>query len=120
MLAAFEEVYSKKYAHAAKFPEVGYQIFELGLVAVVPKVMPKLKQFSLEGKAPHPQAFKGEREVYIKGRWEKAKVYEMDLLHSGNEVDGLAIIEAPATTMPVPSGYKVFIDEYKRFWLKEA
>lgn len=120
LLAAFEEVYSRKYAHAAKFPEVGYQIFELGLIALVPKLKPKLRRYPLEGKTPNPKAFKGEREVYVKGIWKKARVYEMDLLGSGNEVEGLAVIEASATTMPVPEGHKVVVDEYKRFWLKEA
>jgi acetone carboxylase beta subunit len=120
LIEAFEDVYSRKYAHAAKFPEVGYQIFELGLIATVPKLKPKLKKYTLEGKAPSPEAHKGEREIYVKGEWKKAKIYEMDLLNSGNEVEGLAIIEAPATTFPVPAGRKVIVDEYKRFWLKEA
>jgi acetone carboxylase, beta subunit len=120
LIEAFEEVYSRKYAHAAKFPEVGYQIFELGLIAMVPKLKPKLRKYSLEGSSPNPKAYKGEREVYVKGKWQKAKVYEMDLLSSGNEVQGLAVIEAPATTFPVPEGRKVVVDEYKRFFLKEA
>lgn len=120
LIEAFEEVYSRKYAHAAKFPEVGYQIFELGLIAMVPKLKPKLRKSNLEGQTPNPEAYKGEREVYVKGEWKKAKIYEMDLLNSGNEIEGLAIIEAPATTMPVPEGRKVVVDEYKRFFLKEA
>jgi N-methylhydantoinase A/oxoprolinase/acetone carboxylase beta subunit len=120
LIEAFEEVYSRKYAHAARYPEVGYQIFELGLIAIVPKLKPKLKKSPLESAVPNPRAFKGEREVYVKGIWKKARVYEMDLLCSGNEVKGLAVIEAPATTFPVPEGRKVVIDEYKRFWLKEV
>lgn len=120
LIAAFEQVYSKKYAHAAKFPEVGYQIFELGLIATVPKLKPKLKKSPLEGKIPDPEALKGERDVYVKGEWKKTKIYEMDLLRSGNRVDGLAIIEAPSTTMPVPQDSYVTVDEYKRLWLKEA
>jgi acetone carboxylase, beta subunit len=120
LLEAFGEVYSRKYAHAAAFPELGYQIFELGLIASVPKLKPRLKKYPLQGKTPAPEAFKGERDVYVKGVWKKAKVYEMDALNSGNEVEGLAIIEAPATTMPVPEGKKVVVDEYKRCWLKEV
>ena len=49
-----------------------------------------------------------------------ANLYEMDLLQPGNEVEGLAIIEAPATTMPVPEGKRVMVDDYKRYWLKEV
>ena len=120
LIAVFEEVYARKYAHAARFPEVGYQIFELGLIAMVPKLKPKLRRSPLEGKTPNPKAFKGERQVYVKGSWKTARIFEMDLLSSGNEVEGLAVIEAPATTMPVPEGQKVVVDEYKRLWLKEA
>ena len=73
----------------------------------------------MTGKTPPTEAHNGEREVYNKGEWKKAMLYEMDLLQPGNEVEGLAIIEAPATTLPVPEGKKIVIDEYKRFWLRE-
>jgi len=120
LIAAFEDVYSRKYAHAAKFPEIGYQIFEVGLLAFVPKPKPVIRKYPLCGRAPSQRAFKGERSVYNKGSWRKAKLYEMDLLESGNEVEGLAIIEAPSTTLVVPEGKKVVVDEWKRFWLREA
>ena len=120
LIEAFEEVYSRKYTHAAKFPELGYQIFEVGLLAVVPKPKPEIKKYPLAGPTPPAAALKGERQVYSKGKWKRAKLYEMDLLESSNEVMGLAIIEAPSTTMLVPEGKKVVIDEFKRFWIKEG
>jgi N-methylhydantoinase A/oxoprolinase/acetone carboxylase beta subunit len=118
LMEAFEEVYSCKYTHAAKFPELGYQIFEVGLLAMVPKPKPELRKYPLGGKTPVQGTFKGEREVYSKGKWKKARLYEMDLLESGNEVEGLAVVEAPSTTMLVPEGRKVVIDEFKRFWIE--
>ena len=87
---------------------------------MVPKPKPELRKYQLGGKIPAEEAFKGEREVYSKGKWKKARLYEMDLLESGNEVVGLAIIEAPSTTMLVPEGKRVVIDEFKRFWIKEG
>jgi len=66
----------------------------------VPKPKPELRRYPLAGKTVPNEAFKGEREVYDKGKWKRAKLYEMDLLQPGNEVEGLAIIEAPATTLP--------------------
>ena len=69
---------------------------------------------------PPADAFKGEREVYSKGKWKKWKLYEMDLLQAGNEVEGPAVIEAPATTLPLPEGRKVVVDEYKRLWIREV
>lgn len=120
LLAAWEEEYSRVYAYGARYPEAGYQIFEVGLRASVPRPKPEVRTYPLAGQIPPTEAFKGEREVYGKGEWKKAKLYEMDLLQPGNEVEGLAIIEAPATTLPVPEGKKVVVDEYKRFWLREV
>ncbi len=120
LIEAFEETYSRKYVHAAMFPEVGYQIFEIGLLATVSRPKPLLRKYPLEGKTPPGEAEKGTRQVYFGGEWRKANLYEMDLLRSGNEVEGLAVIEAPSTTMFVPLGKKVIVDEYKRCWLKEV
>jgi len=44
----------------------------------------------------------------------------MNELKSDNEVKVLAIIEASSTTMPVPDGKKITMDEYKRIRLEEA
>ncbi|MFC2007721.1 hydantoinase/oxoprolinase family protein [Chloroflexota bacterium] len=120
LIAAFEETYSRVYAYGARYPEAGYQMFEVGLRASVPKPKPEVRKYPLVGKTPPARAFKGEREVYVKGKWEKAKLYEMDLLQPGNEVEGLAVIEAPATTLPVFEGRKIVVDEYMRFWIREA
>lgn len=119
LVAAYEEKYSRVYTYGARHPEAGYQVFEVGLRASIPKPKPKVNKYPLTGKTPPPEAHNGEREVYNKGAWKRAVLYEMDLLQPGNEVEGLAIIEAPATTLPVPEGKKIVIDEYKRFWLRE-
>lgn len=120
LLTAFEDKYSKVYAYGARYAEAGFQIYEAGLRASVPKPKPKITRYPLSGKTAPPEAYKGERQVFIKRQWKKARLYEMDLLKPGNEIEGLAIIEAPATTLPVPEGKKIAIDEYKRFWLREV
>ncbi len=120
LISAFEETYSRIYAYGARYPEAGYQMFEIGLRASVPKPKPEVRRYPLAGKIPPDEAYKGEREVYHKGVWKEARLYEMDLLQPGNEVKGLAIIESPATTMPVPEGKKVVVDEYKRLWIREV
>jgi N-methylhydantoinase A len=120
LLGAFEDKYTRVFGHGVRYPEAGFQIYEVGLRASVPKPKPKLRRYRLEKKSPPPDAFKGERDVYGKGEWSPMKLYEMDLLQAGNEVEGPAIIEAPATTLPVPAGKKIVVDEYKRFWIKEV
>ena len=119
LLQSFENLYTKVYTHGAKHSEAGYQILELGLISSVPKPKPVLKKYPLAGKKPPEGAEKGYRDVYVKGSWKKAKLYDLDKLVPGNELEGLAILEAAATTMPIPEGKKVVIDEFIRFWLKE-
>ncbi len=117
LLAAFEKLYEKVYAGVAKHRQAGYQIMELGVTATVPKVKPKLVKHALEGKNPPADAYKDDREVYYGGKWHKAKVYDMDKLRPGNELEGIAVVEAPATTLFVPPGKRVNMDEWTMLWL---
>jgi N-methylhydantoinase A len=120
LIYAFEEMYSRVYTYGAKYPEVGYQILEYGIRARAFKPKPILKKDEYYGIMPPLEAHKGERQVYSKKSWHKAKLYEMDLLKPGNEIIGLAIIESPATTLFVPQGKKIRVDEYRFLWLEEV
>jgi N-methylhydantoinase A len=117
LIAAFEELYEKVYAGVAKHQRAGYQISELGLSVAIPKVKPKLVKRPLEGKVPPREAVKGERQVYVDGKWHKAVIYDMDKIRPGNEIQGLAVIEAPATTYFVPAGRRTWMDEWSLLWL---
>ncbi len=117
LLAAFESLYEKVYAGVAKHERAGFQIMELGITVVAPKVKPKLTKRPLEGKKPPQEAIKGEREVYYNGVWGKATIYDMDRLKPGNEVHGLAVVEAPATTLFLPPGRRIRLDEWTLIWL---
>jgi len=117
LIAAFEDLYEKVYAGVAKHKRGGYQIMELGIQATVPKIKPKLTKWKLEGKKPASDAIKEVREVYYDGKWGKATIYNMDKLRPGNEVDGLAVIEAPATTLFLPPGKRIRMDEWTLMWL---
>jgi N-methylhydantoinase A len=117
LLKAFDEIYSQVYAGAAQHTEAGYQMLELGVRATVSKQKPMIKKYPLEGKEPPKEAFKGERKVWVKNRWLNARLYEMDLLRAGNEIEGPAIIEAPSTTVLVPETRKIQFDQYKVIWM---
>lgn len=117
LIATFEDLYEKVYAGVAKHPQAGYQIMELGLTATVPKVKPRLPRLPLEGKEPAKEAIKGEREVYINGRWHRATIYDMDTLRPGNEIEGIAVVEAPATTFFIPPARRAMMDEWSLLWL---
>ncbi len=92
----------------------------MGVIATVPKIKPVLRKYPLEGKDPSREAIRGQREVYVRGKWVTATIYEMDLLKPGNEIDGPIVVEAPATTLFVPPGRKIRMDEYKAIWMEEV
>jgi N-methylhydantoinase A/oxoprolinase/acetone carboxylase beta subunit len=55
---------------------------------------------------------KGNRALYTgDGHWVETKVYEWDFLVSPNVLFGPTIIESPETTVIVPAGKKIIIDE---------
>jgi len=117
LIAAFEALYERIYAGVAKHPQAGYQIFEVGLTAAIPKVKPRLVKRPLEGKSPPREAVKGRRDVYVEGKWHATPIYDMDQVRPGNEIEGIAVIEAPATTSFVPPGKRIRMDEWSMMWL---
>ena len=118
LIADWEELYSKINSRVARYEQAGYQIFELGLLASVEKVKPRIERQPLGRAEPDKKARKGIRNMYWKGRWTPATLWEMELLRPGNRIKGPAIIEHPATTLIVPEGKRVETDEYNFFWLK--
>jgi N-methylhydantoinase A/oxoprolinase/acetone carboxylase beta subunit len=120
LMAAFEDVFTKTYTLAGKPPVPTFQIGEVGVVAEVSTVKPAVNSFELEGKEPPKVALKGRRPVYQQGKWTDAPIYEMDELRAGNEVNGVAIIEAPNTTLFVPPGWNAKLDEHMIFWMNRG
>jgi len=118
LIADWEELYSKINSRVARYEQAGYQIFELGLLASVEKVKPRIERQPLGKAEPNKKARKGIRNIYWKGRWTPATMWEMELLRPGNRIKGPAIIEHPATTLIVPEGKRIETDEYNFFWLK--
>jgi N-methylhydantoinase A/oxoprolinase/acetone carboxylase beta subunit len=120
LMAAFEDVFTKTYTLAGKPPVPTFQIGEVGVVAEVSTVKPAVSKFELEGKEPPKVALKGKRPVYQQRKWADAPIYEMDELRAGNEVNGVAIIEAPNTTLFVPPGWNAKLDEHMIFWMNRG
>jgi len=120
LTARFEEIFGKMFTLAAKPPAPTYLATEVSVVAKVATVKPKVMTYALEGKKPPKKALKGKRPVFQNGEWNDAQLYEMDELRPGNEVRGLAVIEAPNTTLFVPADWHVRVDEHLVFWLTKG
>jgi N-methylhydantoinase A/oxoprolinase/acetone carboxylase beta subunit len=117
LLATFNEVFTKMFTLAARPSQPTYQFTEVSVIAQVDTVKPKLVKKALEGATPRPESSKGTRQVFQLGRWNEAQIYEMSELRPGNEIDGIAVVEAPNTTLFVPPDWHVRIDEYDIYWL---
>jgi acetone carboxylase beta subunit len=118
LIARFEDLYSKIYVSGARFPDAGFQILEVAIVATVPKVKPLIERRPLGPAEPPARAQKGVRQVYGNGRWHKARIFEMDELGPGNIIEGVAVIEAPNTTMFVPERKRARFDEWGMIWME--
>ena len=119
LLARHEEIFTKMYTLAGKPSDPTYHFTEVSVIAQVDTVKPKLLRHELQGTEPAKQASKGQRPVFQKGQWHDAQLFEMSELRPGNEINGLAVIEAPNTTLFVPQEWQVRIDEYEIYWLEK-
>ncbi len=117
LLACFEEIYTRMFTLAGKPDAASFHITEVCVVATVATVKPKLIKRALSGKKPPADAIKGKRKIYQHGKWQDATIYKMENMLPGNEVDGLAVIEASNTTLFVPPEWHVRIDEYSVYWM---
>ncbi len=118
LVSAFEDRYTKLFTLVAKNEYVPIQVTEVCIVAKVDTVKPKLRRHELADRKPDKKAFKFTRPVFRGGRWQDADVWRMEDLVPGNEIDGLAVIEASNTTLFVPPEWHMRIDEHDIYWLE--
>ncbi len=111
LMREFEKVYTSVYPTQALYSESGYQMLEVALTADIETPKPKLPVLSLSGATPPSTSEKGERQVYWRGTRQPFRIYEMDPLEAGNVINGPAIIEHPATTLLIPPGHHVELDQ---------
>ena len=115
---SYDDLFEQIYKRGTKSPELGYHIAKAVATGVVPVAKPKLPEHELTDKEPDSKASKGYREIYWLDKWHEASIWEMDLLNAGNIVDGPSVVEAPATTLVIPPGYRVKLDQHRIFHME--
>jgi len=120
LVARFEEIFAKMFTLAGKPPLPTYLATEVAVVAQVATLKPRIVKYDLEAKRPAKKALKAIRPVFHNGRWQDARIYEMEELRPGNQLSGLAVIEAPNTTLFVPPDWHLKIDAYNVYWLTQG
>ena len=118
LLSRFDELYTRMFTLAARPEAPTIQVTEVCVIASVETVKPRLRRKELRGARPPAQARKGRRPVFRSGRWSDADIWQMEALQPGNEIDGLAVIEASNTTLFVPPEWRVRIDDHEIYWLE--
>lgn len=119
LIAEFEQLYARVFAIAAQYPQAGYEILDVGMVAYAEKIRPKLSPQALGAPEPPDDARKGSRAAWFDGAWRETPVYEMSRLRPRNAVSGPIIVEDPTTTLVVPPDRRIRLDEYRTIWMEE-
>lgn len=120
IIETFERQYEQTYARAAKFPQAGFHITDVGLVASSPKIRPRLREYPLVSESPADGARKPSRRAHFSNDWHDTAVYDFARLAAGNLIRGPAIIEDRTTTYVIPPNRYVEIDKFFTLWLKSA
>lgn len=108
---AFTTFYAAAYSAASAYPQGGIEIEGFALKATWP--LPKLELPSFPPIGTHPShACKGERPVWSGEDFRDTRVYQGEKLGHQNFIEGPAIIEEPFTSMVVPEGWTVTIDQH--------
>ncbi|HZQ10400.1 MAG TPA: hydantoinase/oxoprolinase family protein [Anaerolineae bacterium] len=107
----FEDIYNRKYGQGAAYRKAGIEArtYQVRGIGRIPK--PAWVKHELNG-ADVNAALKETRQVYFKGGWRATPVYTREKLHSGQRINGPALIEALDTTVLVPPDMTLRIDEY--------
>ena len=112
VISTFRNIYKNINRSVSEYGQTSVSVMEMGMIASVEKIKPRLVKSKLGQSEPTAQAFKGYREVYFDGNWAKTSLWEMDEILPGNEIKGPAIIEHPATTLVIHPGDLVGMDEW--------
>ena len=76
---------------------------------------PVIPEEPIVSSEPPAASLKQSRRVWSRGRWCDGAIYEMDMLEAGNVIQGLAVVEAPSTTLVVPEGQSAVLDQHRIF-----
>lgn len=120
LIAAFEGLYERIYARAARFPQSGFDIFEVGLIATAPKICPRLPTLPAAGPTPSAEARLGSKPAWFDGGGVSTPRFAMRELRPENEIVGPAVVEDPTTTLVLPPGFRLRADQHLTMWLTKS
>lgn len=107
---AFHAQYEQVYGYTDE--SAALEILDLRVTAVGVTPKPRLERLEGSRSAGKQSRFEGQREVYMDGERWMASVFERAKLTSGMHFEGPAVVEQYDTTIFVPVGFTITVDEY--------
>jgi len=105
----FHQEYEREYAYSRKEQSVEVHGLSVVAIGIVKKL--ELPRYEIKGKAE--DALKGRRKVYFDDEgFIDAEIYTRSKLPAGSKFEGPSIIEQMDSTITVPPGFRVEVDEY--------
>jgi N-methylhydantoinase A/acetophenone carboxylase len=95
------------YSAEAAFPQGGVEVETYRLFVHLPLPHFMLTQREVIGEKVPRAALKGQRDAYWEklGGYKNTNIYQWDLLHAGNVLEGPAVIESENTTVVIEPGW---------------
>lgn len=120
MCDEFGRQYANAFSPVVVFPQGGIDVYNFVLHAAVPRPKMELTVYAERDKKPRPSALKSKRDAFWEelGGWHKTPVFDMELLETGNLIEGPALIEAESTTMVLPPRVELSVDRYRNLAIK--
>ena len=120
LFGSFNEKYGRLFGKSALLDRYGVEIVNFKVDGYGKAKKPELRKQKPAGPDPS-NATKGNRDVYYKsaGGFKESVVYTGEKLHSGNIVDGPAIVEYMGTTVVIPPSTRASLDEYDNLIIQE-
>jgi N-methylhydantoinase A len=106
----FHKLHKKSYGFSKDEEPTEIVNLRIACLGVVPK--PEIGREPLSEEDPK-KALKGERDVFLKGRYHKTAIYDRERLHPGAFITGPAIIEQKDSTTLLFPGNSGRVDEYR-------
>jgi N-methylhydantoinase A len=116
----FEKKYEELYGAGAGYTKAGIEISAIRVDAVGRVAKPRLKPQRRKS-ANAAAAKKGRRRIFFsrpERRFVDTDVYDYARLSPGTRVRGPAVLELPFTTVLVPPGFQVSVDDYLNLVMK--
>lgn len=110
----FEALYERKYGKGSAYRAAGMEMTMFRLTARGLMKRPEIEKLSLGGKDASG-ARTGRRPIFVEAAGElvESDIYDFELLQSGNEIVGPAVIHTPITTIVLQDKQTGHLDEYR-------